>query len=801
MKFNGVAILLLSFVMSYSVKAQQIDSLLRVSSDNYQPEKLHIHFDRSIYNKGETIWFKAYLMAGIELSDYSKSIYFDWYDDNGNLLKHIVAPIFESSSRGQFVIPEKYKGQSLHLKAYTSWMQNFDNAFIYNRDIKVYQSWASKKSITKPITTVHLFPEGGNLIEGIISTIAFKAYNQKGLPVRIVKGSVKDITQRSELATFSSIHDGMGSFKVFVPSAKDSIQVSWTDEFGNNGVSSFPKALIHGASISVSRKGDKLSIQVTRSDSAAFRYKNLNLIAHLHQQPFAKATINLNEKTSLAVQIPISELPSGLVEITLFDNNWTPLAERAYFVNNHQYRFTPTINTITKGLGKREKNVFEIEMPDSIQSNMSIAVTDAGVGVDSSYNIFSELLLTGDINGYVHNPAYYFTGVDSTSNYLDLVMMTNGWRRIKWENLQNGKLPNLTNPRDSDYLQIAGNIVGSSKRDKIQSSQMVLLMLQQPNGKTQTITLPVKSDKTFKQSGVFFMDTIKVFYKFFGGDQNIANTSELVLTNGLLKPNPNNISENEMQPYLWMTDTTWIARERFFAEQRLKQDKMDHVVALEDYVIKSRAKKPVDVLDEKYASGLFASGDAYQYDVMNNTYAQSSINVLSYLQGQVPGLMITQQSDGSTTLSWRGNVTELFLDEMRAEPDMLSSIAMGDIAYVKVFRPPFFGSVGGGAGGAVSVYTRKGTDIQSKPGVGLPYKLLEGYTSYKEFYSPDYSVPTSNPSDIRNTIYWNPYLLTDKNNKKIRIEFYNNDISKKFRMVLEGVNLEGKMTRIEKEIN
>ena len=800
MNIKSIAIFVLTFFISYIVKAQKIDSLLLICGDNYQPEKIHVHFDRSTYNKGETIWYKAYIMAGIDQSDYSKSIYFDWYDDNGNLLKHIAEPVFESSSRGQFTIPDKYKGQSIHLKAYTSWMQNFDKALIYNRDIKVYQSWASKKSITKPVTTVHLFAEGGNLIEGNISRIAFKANNQKGLPVKIIKGSVKDVTLGSEIATFSSVHDGMGAFDVLAPNRKDSIVTYWTDEFGNNGTSAFPKSMPQGASISVSRKGDKLSVQITRSDSATDNFKSLNLIAHLHQQPFAKAMVNLSIKTSATVQIPIGALPTGLVEVTLFDNNWLPVAERVVFVDNHQYQFSPSVNTITKGTGKREKNVLEIDMPDSIEANMSISVTDAGLGIDSSYNIFSELLLTGELTGYVHNPAYYFGAADSAANYLDLVMMTNGWRRIKWEELAKGKLPNITNPKDTDYLQIAGSIVGSSKRDKIQAGQQVLLILQQPNGKNQSLTLPVKSDKTFKQSGVFFMDTIKVFYKFFGGDQNIGNTSEMVLTNGLMRPNPDNISENEMLPYLWITDTTWIARERYFAEQRLKQDKMTQAIALQDYVVQSKAKKPVDVLDEKYTSGLFAGGDSYQFDMINDTRAQSAINVFTYLQGQVPGLQIVQQTDGETTLKWRGGSTELFLDEMRSDPDVLYTLSMGDIAYVKVFRPPFFGATGGGAGGAISVYTRKGGDVQSRPGTGLPFKTLVGYTAYKEFYSPDYTVPSSVPNDIRNTLYWNPYLLSDKNNKKIKVQFFNNDISKKFRIVLEGVNSEGKMTHIEKVV-
>ena len=56
-----------------------------------------------------------------------------------------------------------------------------------------------------------------------------------------------------------------------------------------------------------------------------------------------------------------------------------------------------------------------------------------------------------------------------------------------------------------------------------------------------------------------------------------------------------------------------------------------------------------------------------------------------------------------------------------------------------------------------------------------------------------YDVP-----DVRTTLYWAPYILTDKANHKASFTFYNNDISKKYKIVLEGFNEEGRMTRVEK---
>ena len=80
-------------------------------------------------------------------------------------------------------------------------------------------------------------------------------------------------------------------------------------------------------------------------------------------------------------------------------------------------------------------------------------------------------------------------------------------------------------------------------------------------------------------------------------------------------------------------------------------------------------------------------------------------------------------------------------------------------------------------------------------------KILIGYTKYQEFFSPNYSDSVKSfAPDARTTLYWNPYILTNSKSPKVQLEFYNNDISKRFRVVLEGINADGKLAHIEKII-
>jgi hypothetical protein len=208
-------------------------------------------------------------------------------------------------------------------------------------------------------------------------------------------------------------------------------------------------------------------------------------------------------------------------------------------------------------------------------------------------------------------------------------------------------------------------------------------------------------------------------------------------------------------------------------------------------------------MDERYTSGFFSGGDAVSFDLTDDPAAMGAMNIFTYLQGRVAGLQITTGGGGGgTQLTWRGARPALFLNEMPVDVSQIENLPVADIAYVKAFRPPFFGATGGGSGGAIAIYTKKGgeTSSQNNDIAGLDKTKLMGYSAPKEFYSPDYSKdnPLNDVPDVRTTLYWSPYILTDKSSRKVTLTFYNNDVSKKLRVVLEGMNEYGQLTRIEK---
>ncbi len=777
--------------------SQKVDSILYKISNEFAAEKIYMHFDKQVYKASETIWFKVYIMDGSLPSNQSKNFYADWYNDKGELLKHDAYPIFQSTAKGQFQIPEKYSGNTIHVKAYTKWMLNEDTAFFFNKYLNVIQTGFIQTNFTDIKSTVQFFPEGGDIINGIGTFIAFKATNQYGKPINIsgvVKNNIGEL-----IDSVKSDYDGMGTFYIAEPSLQQQYTFYYKDEYsGIEHSKLLPNVKDIGVGMQVQNVGKFVNIVITRTNDASEDKKFLKLYGLSNNEVVYRANIKLLNKTKQTVQIETDSFPSGILQFTLFSGNDVPLSERIVFVKNENYSFLPSINIVSKNLGKRGKNSVQISVNDTLLNNMSVAITDVDAVTDTNTNIFSQLLLSGDIKGSINNPAYYFNNNDETTQQrLDLVMLTNGWRRYNWQEITKGKMPVQKVFRDSTYLEILGNCFGVSKNDLIQKPDIFLFLQSKDSSKKQYI-LPIRKDGTFGKSNIFFYDTLQLYYTFLGNNK-LNRSAEVTFKNGLFNaPSKFNL-DTTYSKYL-LLDTS------FFAKQKRLDDEYKRLVntkgsgVLKEVTVRTRTKNPKSMLDDKYTSGLFNGGDAYQFDLINDNTAASGISIFTYLRGMVPGLQIIE-NDGETEVKWRQSTTSFFIDEMSSDAVTAGNLSMNDIAYIKVFRPPFFGGSGGSPGGAIAIYTRKGNDVKSTPGKGIPFKFLEGYTQHKEFYSPNYEVQNDvTIPDTRTTLYWNPYILTDATNKKAIISFYNNDFTKKFKIILCGINSEGKLAYVEKII-
>ncbi|GAB3425616.1 Plug domain-containing protein [Niabella aquatica] len=780
---------MLLFLSGWAV-AQPLAQRLEDFATKFSPERAYLHYDKSSYFPGETIWFKAYVLNEVAPALESKNFYVDWIDDQGQILKHTVAPLIDGVTNGQFDIPADFKGRYIAVKAYTRWMLNFDSSFLYKKAIQLLNKDSLKlppTAVIKPV--LEFFPESGDLIAGFPNKVAFKATDQWGRPVKIkgiVSGSNGKIADSLRVQ-----HDGMG-FILLNPVPGAAFTAKWKDEQGKEYTTTLPAVKSSGANIQVKVLPGRREFRVGLSPDLAAASDSVYLIGSMFQHPVF--TIAKSVKGEITGIVPTTNLPYGVLTITLLDKNWKPLAERiTYIDNNAPFMFTPAMEVQRWGLSYRARNEVKITIPENTGASLSVAVTDLSIDADSSDNILSTLMLSSDLKGKVYNAAYYFTNPDDVKQqHLDLVMLTNGWRRIHWQQIASGTLPKINYPRDTSYLSLSGTVQGIMP-GLIGDGAAAMMIVTQKDQQNKMLLVPVQRNGTFNDPSVILFDTAQVYYQF--QDKNLNGAIIQFMPHKLRTPSVGKGYNNLLWP-----DTAGLWRHLQLAMELNDNTQKARYKELETVTVKAKAKSAVEQMDEKYASGLFSGGDAIQIDVLNDPFAKTG-DVFMFLQGKVAGLQINGQGSGAS-LSWRGGAPQIYVDEVPSDVSMVSSINVNDIAYIKAFRPPFMGGFNG-SNGAIAIYTRRGDDAKRDAGAGIPSSRVEGYTGIREFYSPKYLTTEPAPGadrDVRTTLYWNPNVSVDPRTKQAVISFYNNDVTDAFRVVIEGMTTDGKLAHLEERM-
>jgi hypothetical protein len=780
--------------------AQSIDSLLAIQNEADPQEKVFVHFDKNYYNPGETIWFKAYLFEGLNRSMNTRNFYAELRDEKGVMLDRKTAPVIFSGAASHFQLPDSFAKATVFFRAYTIALLNGDTSFIYVKPLRIIQNKRSLAKVVAAAPEIRFLPEGGEWIQGLPCNMAFIAKGANDLPVNC-KGFVKDASGK-QVVTFNALHDGMGSFSI-TPEAGQQYTAVWKDEKGKEFTTALPKVRETGISLTVSGAEGAKKYSLQRQADAPGDLQTLHIVGVLNQQLVYQAKINLSQKTSIAALMPVDELPSGTLTITVFDKNMKPVAERLCFVNNNNFEFDADGWISDLNISKRGLNRGEVKVADTLMANLSISITDADLDVPAGDqdNIVTRMLFTGELRGNINKPYYYFFSTsDSAAYHLDLVMLTHGWRRYNWENVFAGKVNNNLY-KESNYLTLNGKVIGSGS---VFAPGLTLNgFMRTMDSASNFVTLPVDRKGNVVSDGLLFYDSAKIYLQF-SDKQKAFEPSMLSINNGLLEGNQApNLAGGAIKAMPYEPDSLTAANNLKANQAQLKVLAKMHKDAhmLENVTVTAKAKSNLQKMDEKYASGLFGGGDAKSFDLVNDPFANSSFNIFQYLQGKVAGLQINA-SGANPTLSWRGSTPVLYLNEMQTDVSQIQSLSMQDIAFVKVFNPSAAGAIRSSGGGVISIYTKKGGDSNIPGESKLGVVNLYGYSAVKEFYSPDYASSATDVlyEDLRKTLYWNPFIILEKSKKRFKFQFYNNDITSRFRIVLEGLNEEGKLVHVEKVV-
>jgi hypothetical protein len=143
-------------------------------------------------------------------------------------------------------------------------------------------------------------------------------------------------------------------------------------------------------------------------------------------------------------------------------------------------------------------------------------------------------------------------------------------------------------------------------------------------------------------------------------------------------------------------------------------NKNDKLKILESVTVTGIRKSSAQKYNELYSTGVFNDQSEKLIDCLDNENILSYPDCLSFLRSRIAGLEVSLNRFGDNIIKWRGKETKAyFIDEIPVDLDQIVDLDLADIAIIKAYPPPFFGSLGNGDGGAIAIYTRTGEFVKS----------------------------------------------------------------------------------------
>ncbi|MFO7977649.1 MAG: hypothetical protein R6U64_03240, partial [Bacteroidales bacterium] len=462
--------------------ARKVLGAIQTMEVRYPQQKVYLHMDKDEYIAGESIWVKGYLVdAANHLTDTMKA---NFYVEVINLDKKPVNMVVLESdygyADGYIQLHDSLPEGNYLVRGYTNWMHNFSQEFFFEKEIFVHnpiqknyirrkelrQNRRFNKQIDKQRERMQfdVFPEGGHLVQGLENRVAFKAANALGMGVK-ASGELMD-NDGQQVATFEVLHQGMGSF-VFIPQPGKSYQAKVTFENGERDEIEMPRALDQGYQLRADLNDQEVQIQVTANfDPRQYDIApEIFILGQTRSHAYFMKNGTLSEG-AFSTSMPLDVLPTGICQITVFDANGQPLAERLVFINHHDLA---PVEISTRELEIDNLHALEVDvqfdpgtMTDSLASYSLAVVGSAHEFEPVTSSIASYLLMTSDLNQTLQVPLDYFVDPSAyMQQSLDLLMMTHGWRRFNWEQILAGNFPEIQYGRASG-LTVTGQVEPTS---------------------------------------------------------------------------------------------------------------------------------------------------------------------------------------------------------------------------------------------------------------------------------------------------------------------------------------------------
>ena len=772
----------LLLLVSLSVRAQ--DSFLNTLTTNlshYEAkelrEKIYLQTDKSFYISGEICWFKSYVVDASLHKPFSlsKVAYVEILNRESKPVLQGKILLQQGIGSGSFFIPLYLPSGSYKIRAYTNWMKNFGPEYFFEKNITIVNTQKrDRDSVVQKSTAydIQFFPEGGTLVEGNTSVVAFKAVDANGNGIK-AEGDIVDGDKKT-IAHFQTGLFGMGRFEINPVAGKQYKAYVRVDD-NQLTMADFPPVSAKGYSLQVSPdQNNQFVISVVSNYDGDSR--PVYLLIHTRGIVKLVQTLTLaNGKGSLTIQKSV--LGEGISTITLFSANQQPVCERLVF--RMPAGLDISAQTEMQEYQPRKKITAHIHLNNS-QADSTI--TNLGLSVyriDSlqyaeAPDIRCYFYLGSDIRGNIEHPEYYFShSGQQAETALDNLMLTQGWRRFKWEDVLQSREP------VAEYIpEWTGHLINARITDRSSGEPLEnqTVYLAGPGIKSQLAgCISNKKGQLLFDLPHLLGSNVVVLQTEYRNDSNYR----LDIANPFSEKNSgysypafklNEVYKNDLRFYNVSTQVQNVYslsslikfRAPVYSDSSSFYGTPDKKFFLDDY---TRFNSMEEVVRE-YITGVSV------HKRQNRFYFRIMNDQQKLFFDQDPLIVL----DGVPIF----DATEV----MNIDPLRIKKIEI-------VNRKFFLGSVVASGIFALYSYNNDMAGLQlNSHALILEY---EGLQLQREFYSPKYDNPPNSSKrlpDFRNVLEWEPNITIGKS-REAQISFYSSDRKGSFMGIVEGINGNG----------
>jgi len=814
---------------------------------DYPREKVFLHFDNNAYLEGDTVWYKAHVVRASSLrpEPLSRVLYVELLGADGRLMERNLLRLDSAGcASGEFILQLPVRRGFYEIRAYTRAMTNWGEEACFSRVIPVFARPDgaidnSRLDIFLPsceadLPPVHprrfpsfedekrirldFYPESGNRIEGLPGFVAFKLTDGQGKPLdEVVRVLAADGTPITEARPR---HEGMA--KLLLPADTDGAYALVGDRRFE-----LPVPTKEDFSMTVERREDG-GKDVTVQKRPGARERLLGLLVTCREQVCYFDTLTVTDRP-VCMELPAKALHGGVNRLELFDVEGRSLCRRLVWRKPEKRNLNVEVRQNAMTYGPFSPVALEIYVTDEagnpVKTSFSLSVRDFEGRLTAGQNetMESDLLLSSELKGYVHNPAFYVEADEPVRREaLDLLLMVQGWTANPLEVMTGADTFELKQPIE-EKLTLNGYLYRD--KDKLSPMADATLSLKMFSREGGALEGTARTDATgffaFESNLDFCGDWIAQFTTF--DDKGRRRGSRVTLDRwfevpprpyayeetSLLPPVPPAVSAESVRTFEWVdTIPRFSAIEEDIAEAvvvrakgtrglvggrysynggeqaGLQKADIFYNIEREVEMMKDRGEVPGTIwgllarldkgfdYDRSLDVGHTPDGKEYVSEVEKRAY-RGAIEPPTDESGGFVGRKdekMTYHNRSLAAIFLNNYDKDVMLDEVLWAEEIKSAVLMhGRSKWQKFCSAPLSAK----GEDALFLYSRPDYSyFQTKRGIDK--RMVQGYSRPRRFYSPQYNgIDLPSASDLRRTLYWNPYVQTDAGGKATAV-FYSN---------------------------